>query len=100
MRIHGNQLLYQIHGPFQYPPAEEAGAGLRWPAALAWLTGVLADWRERHARRRRIRRATFELARFDDRLLADIGLTRLDITAAASGVPLRQRDVPVGLTQG
>ncbi|MGE7472606.1 DUF1127 domain-containing protein [Bosea sp. NPDC003192] len=100
MRIHGNQLLSQIHGPFQYPHADESCVGSRWPAALARLTNVLADWRERCARRRRIRRASFELARFDDRMLADIGLTRLDIEAAVGGVPLRERKLPVELHQG
>lgn len=99
MRIHGNQLLYQIHGPFQYPHARESSLGSRWPAALAGLGRVLADWRERRARRRRIQRASFELARFDDRMLADIGLTRLDIEAAVGGVPLRERTLPAELPQ-
>ncbi|CAH1651593.1 hypothetical protein BOSEA31B_10665 [Hyphomicrobiales bacterium] len=100
MRIHGNQLLYQIHGPFRYPATGEARARSRWPAALARLIDMLADWRKRHARHRQIRRATFELARFDDRMLADIGLTRLDIAAAASGIPLRERDLPAEPLQG
>lgn len=95
MRLYDNPLLYPIQGPFLYPPTDDASAGSRWPAALAWLTGLLTDWQQRHARRWRIRRATFELARLDDRMLADIGITRLDIAAAAGGVPLRQRDLPV-----
>lgn len=94
MRIHGSQLLYQSHGPLQYQPTGEDGAGSRWPAVLARLGGALADWRERPSRRRRIRRAAFELACFNDHMLADIGLTRLDIEAAVGGVPVRERDLP------
>ncbi|HEV7258649.1 MAG TPA: DUF1127 domain-containing protein [Bosea sp. (in: a-proteobacteria)] len=91
MRIHGNQLLYEIHGPFEASSTQGNSRASRWQAALARVGGVLAGWMERWARHKRIRRATFDLARFDDRLLADIGLTRLDIEAAAAGVPLRER---------
>lgn len=100
MRSHGNQLLYQVHGQFQYRPAGDASSGSRWLQAFARLGRGLADWREHHARRRRIRRAAFELACFNDHMLADIGLTRLDIEAAVGGVPLRERDLPIELHQG
>jgi uncharacterized protein YjiS (DUF1127 family) len=88
-------MLYQIHGSFQCSPAGDDSAGSRWRQALARLGAVLAAWRERHARRRRIRRAAFELAGFNDHMLADIGITRLDIEAAVGGVPLRERDLSV-----
>lgn len=95
MRIHGNQLLYQVHCQFPYRPAGDASSGSHWLHTFARLGTVLADWREHHARRRRIRRAAFELACFNDHMLADIGLTRLDIEAAVGGVPLRERDLPI-----
>jgi len=64
-----------------------AARRLRWlnlvvglaATAAGRVTGALAGWRHRHA--------TLQLARADDRLLADLGLTRGDLNDALSGPP-------------
>jgi len=44
-----------------------------WHSPVAWLTGVVLAWERRHEYR--------ELLQLDDRLLADIGLSRSDVEA-------------------
>jgi uncharacterized protein YjiS (DUF1127 family) len=63
-----------------------------WRAALAdsikrWVAGIKNE--------RRVRGAVNELAALDDRMLADIGLTRDDVTYAA-----RHGRLPVRMLEG
>jgi uncharacterized protein YjiS (DUF1127 family) len=54
-----------------------AGAAVRWQALSRWLAdqhALLASWRER-------RRARQMLLALDERMLADIGLSRADVEA-------------------
>ncbi len=89
MRILGSQLLYQVHGPYQIPEAERPIHPAI--ASLARLFASLAAWQRDLARRGRLRRATAELTRLDDRMLADIGITRAEIGAAVAGIALHER---------
>lgn len=92
MHVLGNQLLYEVHGPYRIPeterPVHPAVAG------LARLFASLTAWQRDLARRARLRRAAAELARLDDRMLADIGISRVEIGAAVAGIPLRERALP------
>ncbi len=61
-----------MNAPHMYRPARRNPAPKRIAAALRTAFQRLGDWRERLWVRR-------QLARLDDRLLADIGLTRADV---------------------
>jgi len=56
-------------------PRRPAGTALGF--AFRWITAVLALWRSRAAARRTVRALRY----IDDRLLADIGLTRGDLSS-------------------
>ncbi|WP_332683466.1 DUF1127 domain-containing protein [Bosea sp. (in: a-proteobacteria)] len=89
MRIPGNQLLNEIHGPYQFPLAAEPGRRHLAQSAGRLIAGFAA-WCRAAGRRRMLRRAEADMARLDDRMLADIGITRIQIGAAVAGVPLRE----------
>lgn len=85
-QIFGEQFLYEVHGPFIAPDPEPARRPLATRLTEA-LSGRLSDI----GRQRHLRRAAHELSRLDDRMLKDIGITRLQIEAAAFGAPIRDR---------
>ena len=66
-----------VHVYHPYPVAARLTIGLRVHAALAAIAGAVYEWNER-GRQRRL------LARLDDRMLRDIGLTRLDVEREVS----------------
>ncbi len=79
--ILAGQLLYEVHGPFEVAAAVQRRSGS--PAGDAMrrvgeIAGAFAEYR-------RNRRAACELARLDERMLRDIGLSRTDIALAVSG---------------
>jgi uncharacterized protein YjiS (DUF1127 family) len=75
-----------MRADFETTPGPEAGSRHTFPGLVGWLASLLGRIRE--ARRRRA--DTRSLMMLDDRLLADLGLKRSDVTAAAYGdVPLR-----------
>lgn len=61
-----------IHVYHPYSVTSKLAIGVRARAALAALAEALSDWHERAEQRR-------TLARLDDRLLRDMGLTRSDV---------------------
>jgi uncharacterized protein YjiS (DUF1127 family) len=97
MRILGNQLLHEVHSPFQISEMERSVHPA--VAGLARLFADLVAWQRNLARYGRLRRAASELARLDDRMLADIGISRVDIGAAVAGIPLREQALLVQARQ-
>jgi uncharacterized protein YjiS (DUF1127 family) len=51
-----------------------------WKIPLAWLAGIALGWERRYDSR--------QLLQLDDRLLADIGLSRTDVVEEARRSPL------------
>lgn len=67
--------------------------GTRFDPRPYGLVDALRTWHRRardwHERRRRYRRTVAELSALDDRVLADIGVRRVDIPAVAAGMGRR-----------
>lgn len=77
MEMHTAQSLMSVHGITTSPRPRRYGSFLAWAAAT--LRAIVEDMRswQRH------QQAVEQLSRLDDRMLADIGLSRSDIEFAA-----------------
>lgn len=80
-QIRGEQFLYEVHGPYAVPIRSERPRH----SPFARLIPALKAFVQAYARRQKLRRAAQEMSRLDNRMLKDIGLTRLEIEAAAWG---------------
>jgi len=76
MEMHSPQSLYDIHGLSTRAPVRPR---LRW---IRRATAVLLRLKFALTAEMRARRAAAELAKLDDRLLRDIGISRGDIERA------------------
>lgn len=76
-QIWGDQYVYEVHGPYVIPDRSQQSSRRLFAPVVAVLTTFV--------RRQHARRAIHEMSRLDDRMLKDIGLTRLDIAFAAKG---------------
>ena len=76
-QIWGDQYVYEVHGPYVVPDRARRSSRRLFAPVVAALTTFV--------RRQAARRAIHEMSRLDDRMLKDIGLTRLDIAFAAKG---------------
>jgi hypothetical protein len=76
------------HGAWPVGGGSPVVAG--WAVLLSWSKG----WIEHIRSERRIRRGMDELIALDDRMLADIGLSRVDLAYAVRYGTLPSRDAP------
>jgi uncharacterized protein YjiS (DUF1127 family) len=77
MEIHTSQSLLAIHG-MEIPPRRARGTDL-----INWASGLIGKAIIQFARWLRYRKGVAELHRLDDRMLADIGVIRVNIDQAA-----------------
>jgi uncharacterized protein YjiS (DUF1127 family) len=78
--------LSALAAPGTWSAAKAAGVNaLRWLAAT-WPVKAVAAYAAALAAERRARETVRELERWDEHMLRDIGLTRMDVEAAVRGV--------------
>jgi uncharacterized protein YjiS (DUF1127 family) len=76
-QIWGDKYVYEVHGPYVVPDRSQRTPRRPFAPVIAALKSFARRWNAHRAMR--------EMSRLDDRMLKDIGLTRLDIELAARG---------------